>query len=131
MAALRQYATTAQFAASPLTSGTSTDQALVTASLDVDQLLLTAHYDVDEDGLPTDQDVIDAIRDATIAQAQFAAGKGDVANVGAGTITSARIGSVQFSRSGSSGQAVPGRYSSQARQILAQAGLTNHGPWTW
>ena len=131
MADLRQYATTAQYATSPLTDGTTTDQALVAASLDVDQLLTTAVYDTDEDGLPTDQDVADAIRDATIAQAQHAASKGDPANVGAGAITQASIGSVQFTRRGATGGEVPGRYSPQAQQILGQAGLLNHGPWTW
>lgn len=131
MAALRQYATTAEYATSPLTSGTSTDQALVAASLDVDQMLLSSVYDVDADGLPTDTDVADALRDATIAQAQHAAAKGDVANVGAGTITQASIGSVSFQRRGAGGGATPGRYSPQAQQILQQAGLTNHGPWAW
>lgn len=131
MADLRQYATTAEYAASPLTDGTTTDRALVAASLDVDTLLTTAVYATDANGLPTDTDVADAIRDATIAQAQYAAGLGDNANVGAGRITQAQIGSVSFQRRGSGGQDTPGRYSPQAVQILRQAGLLGHGPYGW
>jgi hypothetical protein len=132
VADLRQYATIAEFAASPITSGVTTDQALVAASLDVDQMLLTAVYDTNEQGLPTDQDVVDALREATCAQAQYAAGLGDPASVGAGRILQASIGSISFTRSGTpSGQGAPSRYAPQAIQILGQAGLLGAGPWTW
>lgn len=123
--ALRQYASVADFEASPLTDGTTTDQVLVAASLDVDQMLLTAIYETDSSGLPTDPDVTEALKDATIAQAQYAAGKGDATNVGAGHITQASIGSISFTRSSET----PGRYSPQALQILSQAGLLGRGPW--
>lgn len=125
----RQYATVADFEESPLTTGTTTDQALVAASLDVDQMLLTAIYNTDDQGMPTDPDVAEAVKDATIAQAQYATGLGDAANVGAGHITQARIGSISFTRRGS-GRETPGRYSPQALQILSQAGLLGRGPWS-
>lgn len=131
MAELRQYATVQEYDDSPLTDGTTTDRALVAASLDIDTLLTTAVYGTDSDGKPTDTDVADALRQATIAQAQYAATVGDKANVGAGRITQAQIGSIQFTRTGGRGTPAPGRYSPQAVQILGQAGLTGHGPWGW
>ena len=105
-------------------------RALAEASRDVDQMLLTAVYDVDDDGLPTDADVIAAMRDATCAQAEYARALGDPTGVGAGRITQAQIGSVSFQRSAASGPAgsAPSRYSPQAWQILQQAGLTGHEP---
>lgn len=130
MAELRQYATTAEYDASPLTDDTTTDRSLVAASIEVDRLLLTAYYDVDDQGMPTDTDVRDALRQATIAQAQYAASLGDAGGVGAGRISSARIGSVQFERR-TAGGGQPGRTSPQAVQILSEAGLIGHGPWAW
>lgn len=64
---MRIYATVEDFAASPLTSGTVTEQALAAASRVVDELLLTACYDVDDQGMPTDPKVVDALKQATCA----------------------------------------------------------------
>lgn len=129
---MRIYATVEDFAASPLTSGTVTEQALAAASLVVDELLLTAVYDVDVEGMPTDPAVVDALKQATCAQAAYQAALGDPAGVGAGHISQASIGSISFTRAAPGSQgSTPGRYSPQAVQILRQAGLLGHGPWGW
>lgn len=128
MAQLRQYATTTEYSASPLTSDTTNDAALVAASLDVDALLTNTIYDVDDDGLPTDQDAIDALRDATIAQVQYSGQRGDPTNVGGQQFAVMQLGSARLVRSNQPPANMPGRYAPQAEQILRQAGLLGSGP---
>lgn len=128
-AGLRVYATTADYArwvhAAPPVGAV---QALAAASRVIDELLLAAVYDVDAAGMPTKAAHITALRDATCAQAAYAAATGDRLAVGAGHISQASIGSVSFQRGGATGGEAPGRYSPQAWAILQQAGLTGHEP---
>ncbi|WP_449277999.1 hypothetical protein [Leucobacter sp. GX24907] len=98
------------------------------ASLEVDEMLLTAHYRVDHDGNPVDPHVIETLRDAACAQAEFRADYGDeleVLNDG----ESIRLGPVSFGGAFSSGpnpQALP-RYAPKAVRYLRLAGLVPGG----
>jgi hypothetical protein len=87
-------------------------------------------YEVDSvTGLPTDADVIAALRDATCAQAEYARAIGDANAVGASQYHSVTIGSVSLSRGyGAGGSSAPGRYAPAAWDILALAGLTGQEP---
>lgn len=126
----RVYATTADYAwwlrAAPPTGAR---RALAAASREVDGMLLCAVYDVDADGYPTDPDHIVALRDATCAQADYAAGQGDPYGVGSDRITSVSLGSLSYSRAAPpAGQTAAPRWSQTALDILSAAGLTGHEP---
>lgn len=127
----RVYATTGDYAtwlqAAPPAGARG---ALARASKAVDQMLVCAIYDVDDDGLPTDADVAAAMRDATCAQAEFAGATGDPLTVGATQFHSMTIGSISLGRGyNAAGSAAPGRYSTQAWELLQQAGLVGgNGP---
>lgn len=129
----RVYATTADYAkelrkAPP----TGSRRALAEASRLVDDMLLTAIYDTDTAGMPTDADVIVALRDATCAQAEYSATTGDKNAIGASQLHSFTIGSVSATRGyTSTGSTAPGRYSTKAWSILQRAGLTTTEPWKW
>ena len=85
------YATAAEFRASDFVSDGLTvsavdavvDRLLSRASREVDKALLRAVYTVDDDSLPTDADVILALRDATCAQAAWWLETGDEAGAAA------------------------------------------------
>lgn len=96
----------------------------------IDDLLITAIYDVDADGLPTDADVIAALRDATCEQVAWWIETGDETGAQA-LYASVSIGSVSLSRGpGASGSsASSSRISPDAAKILRRAGLLGHGPW--
>lgn len=101
------------------------------ASRDVDSELLCAVYDVDTDGIPTEQSVIDALREATLEQVSWRLSQGDDDGLPSG-YQSVSIGSVALTRgSGAQATGSVGRLGSQAWQILASAGLTGNEPWTW
>lgn len=129
----RVYATTADYATWLRSAPPSSSRrALAAASRAVDELLLTAVYDVDTAGLPTDADVIVALRDATCAQAEYAKASGDTNLVGAAMYHSMQIGSVNLTRGyTAAGSSAPGRYSPVAWSILHRAGLTNGEPAAW
>ncbi len=78
------YATTTD------TTGVSEDQ-LERASLAVDKALIGALYDTDNDGAPTDPDVVDALKRATIFQARA------IAAAEVPSLKSASIGSASYS----------------------------------
>ena len=85
------YATAADLAASDFLptgltapTGAEATRLLSRASRMVDSMLRRAVYDVDTDGLPTDADVIVAVRDATCAQACWWLETGDEAGVASG-----------------------------------------------
>lgn len=125
----RVYATRAQLVAyAP--SGTAipddpeATRLLTSASKHVDRYgLLTAVYDVDDNGLPTDADERDAIRDATCAQALYwlqTGGEGGAADQWA----SVGIGSVNLSRGNAGGATSPAQtLAPQAETELRVAGL--------
>lgn len=98
------YATAEEYDASPYGQATAPADItgrLAIASRDIDELLVTAVYDTDEDQQPTDTDVAEALRDATIAQASYsinpAAGLAE-GELPAG-VSSASIGSASITRS--------------------------------
>ncbi len=130
----RVYATTADYArwldtAPPAGSR----RALAAASRVIDDMLRTAVYDVDDGGLPTDTDVIAALRDATCAQAEFGRAAGDSNFVGAAGVTQVALGSLSYTKAaagtGSAAAGGNGRWSATAWGILSGAGLTGNGPW--
>lgn len=122
----RTYATEAEFEEylnpDPVPSGAA--RLLRDASLEVDEMLLTAVYRVDHDGMPVEPQVIEALRDATCAQAEFRADYGDeleALNQG----ESIKLGPISFGGSFSSGpnpQPLP-RFAPKAIRYLRLAGL--------
>lgn len=130
----RTYATVADYAnwLAPDTLPDGAARALADATIVIDEILLTAVYPV-AGGMPTEQAHIDAIRDATCAQAHYARTAGDPHATGVSAPVSVTIGSATVnrgsSRSGSAESA--GRYSATAVSILRQAGLAGRGPWVW
>ena len=90
------YATTGELTAwlpDGLTIPVDATRLLASASRAVDRMLMVlgAVYDVDTDNLPTDADVIVALRDATCAQASWWIETGDEQGV-ASALTSANSG---------------------------------------
>lgn len=74
------------------------DGLLAQASLVVDELVMGAVYVVDDDDMPTDTGVLEALSDATCAQAQWMDATGDTTGVGdVMEVESASIGSVSYS----------------------------------
>lgn len=125
------YATLEQLAEhlDPDPAPANSQRLLDRASRDVDSELLCAVYDVDASGMPTKQEHIDALREATLEQVSWRLSQGDDDGLPSG-YQSVSIGSVTLSRgSGATGGVV--RLGDQARQILASAGLTGQEPWTW
>ena len=102
---------------------------LVRASRAVDQALLTAVYD------PTDLDVIEALRQATVEQVAGTLESGD--KNGLGVITTSRsftIGKITVQRDATTASApTTGGLVSQAFAVLQAAGLTGQPPTerTW
>lgn len=133
--ARRSYATPAEYAEwlGKDTAPAGAERALAEATIVVDELLITAVYDVDDAGVPTDTDVLAAVRDATCAQADYARGTGDPYSTGAaGAWSSVKVGSASLTRGGgggSGGAAGGGRYSPTATSLLRQAGLLGSGPY--
>lgn len=128
---MRVYATEAEYAAwlglDEAPAGAV--QALRTASLRVDELLIGAVYPV-EDGLPTEQVHIDALRDATCAQAAHAKASGVGDQGDAPVYSEVQIGSAKLKRA--TAQELPGaggKYSDEAWSILQLAGLVPAEPW--
>ncbi len=133
----RVYATTADYARHLLTSTPAgSKRALWVASKMVDEMLLTAIYDTDDDDMPTDADVIAAMRDATCEQADFAYTGGDRNMVGASRPSSFSLGKLSVSRpaasagAGLGGLGPRGEWSPRAWATLQAAGLTGHEPWS-
>ncbi|MER5783743.1 hypothetical protein ABT104_18770 [Streptomyces mobaraensis] len=96
--AARIYATPEQLAARPgHPAPEGAERLLALASEDIDAALLTAQYAVDEDGDPTEQHVVEALRTATCAQAEWLAALGDDGTGAAGVWDSVSIGPVSMS----------------------------------
>lgn len=133
----RTYATTADYSklirkAPPV----GARRGLAEASRLVDEMLLTAIYAVDEvTGLPTETEHIEALRDATCLQLEWAASSGDKNMTGAGRPSSFTLGrlSVQQPSGGSTaqrGKGPDGMWAPRAWSRLQRAGLTGYGPQT-
>lgn len=109
-------------------------QLLDRASRDIDSALLCSTYDVDDDGDPTDQDVIDALRDATLEQVAYQLEIGNTSGIRhglqPGVPSGTSAGEVDLSRgqsAGGSSERQP-RVGEHAWSILQSAGLTGEGP---
>lgn len=128
------YATQADYEASPYgatPAPADIDNRLAVASDDIDELVFSAVYDVDEDDLPTDADVLAALKKATIAQAKFTKDRDDES--GAGQVaTEVAIGTARIKYGSSSGQgdgSGSGRFSPRALTILRNAGVIPGAPY--
>ncbi len=135
MASILLYADADDYAAWPGPTPTvSTVAALLrSASLAVRRNTMTAVYAVDDDGLPTDTDDIDAMRDATCAQASALAANsidpaagpgGDLGMVQATSIGSASISFVTDSATAGLRRSLLTDLCPEAFEILSNAGLT-------
>jgi len=99
--------------------------ALRDASLSIDGLLIGAVYAVDGNGRPTEQKVIDALRDAVCAQAQFKPKGSNTPAEPGGKLASVKVDKVSktYATSPTTGAVVEETYSSQAVSILRVEGL--------
>lgn len=127
---MRKYADPADWDDSDFTDGpvpAGVSKLLARASQTVDGLLLTAVYDTDDDGYPTAPATVEALRDATLAQASYWVETGDSTGASDAAGGSMSIGSVSL---GASRLPVTTRterarnlVAPMAEQILANAGL--------
>lgn len=117
------------------------DQLLRSASLLVRRATVTAFYEVTPAGLPSDDDVAEAMRDATCAQAGHWAALGiDPAGGAAGAASapvpqSSSIGGASVTygsaaEAGSARMAAASNLCDEAAQLLVNAGLGGH-PGAW
>ncbi|MFI9203330.1 hypothetical protein [Streptomyces sp. NPDC053048] len=121
----RVYATPEQLATwthRPAPEGA--EQMLARASEDVEAALLTAVYAVDADGGPTEQHVVEALRDAVCAQVEWQVALGDDGTGAAGVWDSVSIGPVSMSGRKSGPPAASGvDLAPRAHRVLRRAGL--------
>lgn len=107
---------------------------LVRASRDVDRAIQCAVYDVDDNGLPTDNKIADALKEATCEQVAYQLEIGNANGIAhglqSGVPSGASAGLVEVSRGPSAGGATADQpwLGGQARQILRQAGLLGQQP---
>lgn len=99
--------------------------ALRDASLAIDGLLIGAVYATDTDGKPTDQHVIDTLRDAVCAQAAFKPKGSNVPAEPGGKLAAVKVDKVSknFATNPTTGAVVEDVYSPQAVSILRIEGL--------
>jgi hypothetical protein len=124
-----RYAVESDWADSDFTEGEAPadlQKLLNRASLHVDSMLHNAVYETDEDGYPADLEVLETIRDATLAQAAYWVETGDVSGAMAGA-QSMGIGSVSIGGIKSAGDNPraknESRHAPEAVNLLRQAGL--------
>lgn len=135
----RVYATSADYAAliKPTTAPTGLRAKLAAASQLVEEMTNCGVYETDDDFMPTKASVIEAMRDATCLQAQFAAETGDGQLVGAVKGSGFSIGRLSVQTpgraqpGGKGGLGPRGEWSPRAWARLAQeAGLLG-SPQDW
>lgn len=91
----------------------------------IEILTRTAVYETDDEGLPTDIDVQDAMRDAVCAQVAYFLETGDASGAAAAAPASS-IGSLSLGGKAQAGRDLQeSRYSPEAIEILSVAGLTS------
>lgn len=131
------YATVEDYGTSPYGQATApADLAgrLAIASRDIDDLTRSAVYDTGDDGQATDEDVRDALRQATIAQASY--GINPAAGLAEGElpagVSSASIGSASITRQKAAPEVRVGTiaYNPRVFQILRAENLLHREPWT-
>jgi hypothetical protein len=98
------------------------------ASDDIDGLLIGAVYDTDAYGMPTDARVQEALRKATLAQAEYLVATNDLTGAQRqwGTVS---VGEVSYTR-GTTGME-PGRIADAALQALRVHGFLSRWVVTW
>lgn len=100
------------------------ERLLARASEDIDAALLTACYATDADGDPTEQHIVDALRDATCAQVEYQLATGDDGTGAAGVWDSVSIGPVSLSGRKAGPPAASGvDLAPRAHRALLRAGL--------
>ncbi|MGW6498551.1 hypothetical protein [Nonomuraea angiospora] len=101
----------------------------------VDDAIMCAVYDVDDDGLPTDAQLVDALKRATCEQVAAWLDVGETGTGGAGQYSSVSIGSVNLTRAQSGGAGGGGSAATclapQAAKVLRLAGLLGQEPRTF
>lgn len=99
------------------------------ASALVDNLIMTARYRTDAEGMPTEERVREALRDATCAVVAWWAETGDASGA-SGQYASVSLGSLSLERTPGThpGDAQAGRVAPEAVQVLATAGLLSQAP---
>lgn len=124
-----KYAILADWTGSDFTEGPAPadlEKLLNRASLHVDSMVINAVYETDDDGYPVDLDILEALRDATIAQAAYWIETGDTSGAMAGN-QSMGIGSVNIGGIKSVGDTPhsknASRHAPEAVNILKLAGL--------
>ncbi len=125
----RVYATEAEYRTwSGDLDATVSESLLARASLAVDYALIGAWYSVNGEGMPIETVHIEALRDATCAQAQWYDETGDTSGSGAADqMQSASIGSAAYTKGYTGGGSNAGGMPSlcpTASQILRVAGFT-------
>lgn len=125
---LREYATPDEFLKSdycedPDAAPDDIAKLIRRASGTVESLTLTARYVIDDDGMPADDEVIEAFREAVCAQVAYFLETGDVSGAAAGS-PAVSIGSLSLGgKAISGGEQRASRYSPEAVEILSTAGL--------
>lgn len=128
------YATSVEYAASAYGQATAPadiDKRLAIASRHIDRLVLTAYYEVDENDKPTEDEVIEALREATIAQASYLIDAS--AGLGEGQlppgVSSASIGSASISRTKAAPEVRVGGIAYSPEVFLILGNLANGEPY--
>lgn len=125
------HATEAELLAYPVTvpDGVNIPLLLLHASRDVDRALFTAFYATDDNGVATDADVLEALKNATIEQAAGKIDAGEAGTTVTPTVTNFTIGKLAVQQSAGSTTPDPATKVRglwpQAWLVLQQAGLTN------
>lgn len=124
-----QYAVPSDWDGSDFTEGEApadVEKLLNRASIHVDGMVINAVYETDDDGYPTDLDVLETLRDATLAQAAYWLETGDTSGAMAGN-QSMGIGSVNIGGIKSTGDTPQSknasRHAPEAVEILKLSGL--------
>lgn len=119
---MRAYVTATEFTAA--TGSTATHYQIQRASLTIDEALVGMVYATDSVGLPTEAEVLQAIKDATVAQLVALT----TAEASAGHLKAASIGSASYTLDAptATGTALPsgGGLCEDAGRILRRAGLS-------
>lgn len=107
---------------------------LTRASRVIARAIRAAAYHVDADGQPTDQAVLDALREATCEQVAAWVGGMEDGTGSVGQYGNVSIGSVSLGNrtgGGVGGQSMVEALAPQAYLVLDQAGLLRGSLWSW
>lgn len=129
------YATFTEYEASPYGAAAATEDVitarLAIASRHIDRLIRAAVYDIDEDQKPTGTEDIEAMRDATIAQASYlidpSAGLAE-GQLPAG-VSSVSLGSAAITRSKAAPEVRSGGIAYSPEVLILLTDLMYQEPW--